>query len=52
MEEESQRKQEKEEEACCKEEEHQRDLAHHLEVDRVAAVEKQQRKNWSKKFLP
>ena len=32
--------------------ERQRELAHHLEVDCVAAVEKQHRKNWIKTFLP
>ena len=34
-----------------REEEHQRNLAHRLEVDRVAAVEQQQCKNWAKSFL-
>ena len=32
--------------------ERQRKLAHHLEVDHIAAVEKQRRKNWIKTFLP
>ena len=41
-----------EEEARRREEEHQRDLAHRLEADRVAAVEQQRRKNWTKTFLP
>jgi len=45
-------KTEEEEEAYWKEEECQRDLAHCLEVDCVAAVEQQRRKNWSKNFLP
>jgi len=39
------------EEAWRKEEERQRDLAHCLEADRVAAVEQQRRKNWAKTFL-
>jgi len=43
-EEEQRRKQE--EEQC------QRDLAHCLEADRVAAVEQQRRKNWIKTFQP
>jgi len=51
LEKEAQRKQE-EEEAQWKEKERQRDLAHHLEVDHVAAVEQQWRKNWMKTFLP
>jgi len=34
------------------EEQHQKDLAHRLEVDRVAAVEQQRRKNWMKTFQP
>ena len=50
-EEEAQRKAE-EEETQRKEEECQRDLAHWLEADRVATVEQQQRKNWTKTFLP
>jgi len=52
LEEEIQRKQEEEKEACWKEEEHQRDLAYRLELDCVAAVEQQQRKNWMKTFQP
>jgi len=51
LEKESWRKQE-EEKACQKEEECQRDLAHRLEADHVAAIEQQWRKNWSKNFLP
>jgi len=51
LEEEARKKQE-EEETRRKEEEHQRDLAHRLEADRVAAVEQQRRKNWTKTFLP
>jgi len=51
LEEEARKKQE-EEETRRKEEERQRDLAHRLEVDRVAAMEQQQRKNWTKTFLP
>jgi len=49
LEEEIQRKQE-EEEAHQKEEECQRDLAHCLESDCVAAVEQQQCKNWMRTF--
>ena len=43
-----------EEEQCRKQEEEQRqrDLAHRLEADRVAAVEQQWRKNWMKTFQP
>ena len=41
-----------EKEVQRKEEECQRDLAHCLEVDRVATVEQQWCKNWSKTFLP
>ena len=51
LEEEVQKKQE-EEETRRKEEERQRDLAHRLEVDHVAAVEQQRHKNWTKTFLP
>jgi len=51
LEEEAQRKQE-EEETRWKEEECQRDLAHCLEVDCVAAMEQQWCKNWTKTFLP
>jgi len=51
LEEEARKKQE-EEETRRKEEERQRDLAHRLEADRVAAVKQQQRKNWMKTFLP
>jgi len=51
LEEEARKKQE-EEETRRKEEERQRDLAHRLEVDCVAAVERQRRKNWTKTFLP
>jgi len=50
-EEEAQRKIE-EKEARRREEEHQRDLAHCIEADRVAAVEQQCHKNWTKTFLP
>jgi len=50
LEEEARKKQE-EEETRRKEEECQRDLAHQLEADRVAAVEQQRRKNWMKTFL-
>ena len=42
----------KEEETHRKEEERQRDLAHQLETDHIAAVEQQQCKNWTKTFLP
>jgi len=43
-----------EEEQCRKQEEEQRqkDLAHRLEADCVAAVEQTRRKNWAKTFLP
>jgi len=34
------------------EDQHQKDLAHRLEADRVAAVEQARRKNWAKTFLP
>jgi len=49
LEEEFQRKQE-EEEARWREEQCQRDLAHRLEANHVAAVEQQRRKNWMKTF--
>jgi len=49
LEEEVRRKQE-EEEFRCREEQCQRDLAHRLEADRIAAVEQQWRKNWMKTF--
>jgi len=51
-EEEEARRKAEAEEARRKEEECQRDLAHHIETDRVAAVEQQRRKNWAKNFLP
>jgi len=51
LEEKMQKKQE-EEETRQKEEDRQRNLAKHLEVDHVAAVEQQRRKNWMKTFLP
>ena len=51
LEEEARKKQE-EEETRRKEEERQRDLVHRLEADRVAAMEQQWRKNWTKTFLP
>ena len=51
-EEEEARRKIEEEKARRREEEHQRDLAHRLEADRVAAVEQQRRKNWTKTFLP
>jgi len=51
LEEEAQKKQE-EEETQQREEDYQRDLAKRLEVDRIAAVEQQQCKNWMKTFLP
>ena len=50
LEEEVRRK--KEEEAWSREEERQRELAHCLEADCIAAVEKQCHKNWTKTFLP
>ena len=51
LEEEAQKKQE-EKETQQREEDYQRDLAKHLEVDRVAAVKQQRCKNWMKTFLP
>jgi len=51
LEEEARKKQE-EEETWQREEDRQRDLAKHLEADRVAAVEQQRHKNWIKTFLP
>jgi len=51
LEEELRRKQE-EEEIRQREEQRQKDLAHHLEADHVAAVEQQWRKNWMKAFQP
>ena len=36
----------------AEEEQRQKDLAHQLEADRVAAVEQQRRKNWMNKFQP
>jgi len=50
LEEEARKKQE-EEKTRQREEDRQRDLAKCLEVDRVAAMEQQQRKNWMKTFL-
>ena len=50
LEKETWRKQE-EKEAQQREEDCQRDLAQHLEVDHVAAMEQQWRKNWIKTFL-
>jgi len=41
-----------EEETQRKEKEHQRDLAHRLEIGRVAAMDQQRHKNWMKTFLP
>jgi len=51
LEEELRRKQE-EEEIRQREEQRQKDLAHRLETDRIAAVEQQRRKNWMKAFQP
>jgi len=51
LEEELRRKLE-EEEIRQREEQRQKDLAHRLEADRVAAVEQQRRKNWMKAFQP
>jgi len=45
------RKKQEEEETRWREEDRQRDLAKRLEVDHVAAVEQQRRKNWIKTFL-
>jgi len=50
LEEEAQKKQE-EEETRRKEEERQRDLAHRLEADRIAAVEQQRRKKLDEDFF-
>ena len=36
----------------AEEEQRQKDLAHQLEADRVAAVEQQRRKNWMNKLQP
>jgi len=36
----------------AEEEQRQKDLAHRLEADRIAAVEQQWRKNWMNKFQP
>ena len=52
VEEEEVRRKAEEEETQRREEERQRDLAHQLEADRVAAVEQQWHKNWTKTFLP
>jgi len=43
-------KKQEEEEVRQREEQRQRDLAHRLEADRVAAVEQQRHKNWMKTF--
>ena len=51
-EEEEERRKVEEEEAQRREEECQRDLAHRIEADRIAAVEQQRCKNWTKTFLP
>jgi len=51
LEKEAQKKQ-KEEEVWRREEECQRDLAHCLEADHIAAMEQQWHKNWAKTFLP
>ena len=51
LEEEIWRKQE-EEEVQQREEQCQRDLAHCLEADYIAAIEQQWRKNWMKTFQP
>ena len=52
VEEEEVRRKAEEEETQRREEERQRDLVHRLEVDRVAAMEQQRHKNWTKTFLP
>jgi len=39
------------EELRWREEKYQRDLAYHLKMDHVAAVEQQRQKNWVKTFL-
>ena len=36
----------------AEEEQRQKDLAHRLEADHIAAVEQQRRKNWMNKFQP
>jgi len=43
--------QQRAEQRARKKKEYQRNLAHQLEVDCVAAVEQQQHKNWTKTFL-
>jgi len=52
LEEEAQKLVEQEQRRKQEEEQRQKDLAYRLEVDRVAAVEQVQRKNWAKTFLP
>jgi len=50
LEEKAQKLAEEEQRRKQEEEQRQKDLAHRLEVDRVAAVEQQRRKNWMNKF--
>jgi len=52
LEEEARKLAEQEQRRKREEEQRQKDLAHRLEVDRIAAVEQAQRKNWAKTFLP
>jgi len=52
LEEEAQKLAEEEQLRKREEEQCQKDLAHQLEADRVAAVEQQRRKNWMNKFQP
>jgi len=52
LEEEAQKLAEQEQRRKQEEEQRQKDLAHRLEVDRIAAVEQQQQKNWMKTFQP
>jgi len=52
LEEEAQKLAEEAERRRKEEEQCQKDLAHRLEADRVAAVEQQRRKNWMKTFQP
>jgi len=52
LEEEARQLAEEEQRRKRKKEQRQKDLAHRLEADRVAAVEQARRKNWAKTFLP
>jgi len=52
LEEEAQKLTEEEQLQKREEEQRQKDLAHQLEADRVAAIEQQRRKNWMNNFQP